>query len=266
MGPFGLSFVHGEGNAAQVASAFNDPENVDQVDFDGNGSDDAESFIDVFTMDITLGENTILGTYVPSGVAGTPPVRGTPFPATLANFGKVGIEGIAGTQGNPSLYAENGQVQAVFTDDEFDDGGDHGELAVHVLESGSFPGGTWSKSLLPPQVNTAAADEIQPYFTGDGLYFTRLGDGAIPAIRYAAYSGANTASAYSNAANWTDAVDIMTASDFIEGGIAAVGEPTITVREGVETLYFVYAVVRGFDAVSGLPDLNLQAGSIAREL
>ncbi|MEM6733184.1 MAG: hypothetical protein AAF658_16620, partial [Myxococcota bacterium] len=153
--PFGLSFVLTENNTATLAFALNDPEDADQVDFDGNGSDDASSLTDIFTIDITLGENVTLGTYARAGSAIAPPVRSTPFPSTLVDFGKEGTEGIAGTQGNPHLHFINGVAHAVWTDDERDDDADTGELAVYVLESGTFPSsGVWSKTLLPSNINT----------------------------------------------------------------------------------------------------------------
>lgn len=267
IGAFGISLLPEVNGTTTIAFAFNDPSNADMVDFDGNGSDDAESYFDVFTTSIILGEDTVLGTYVPTGTPNETPNRGTPFPSELVNFGKVGIEGIAGTQGNPHLLqANDGSIAAVFTDDEHDDVNDvdHGELSVYVLNSGAFPNGTWTKTVLPSTINKPApSNEIQPFFGQNGLYFTSLGQD-VPAIRFSAYSGSVSAADYGNNANWSPPIDIITAEESVIGGIVAIGEPTTAIVDSTETLYFVYASIRGFDAVSGLPDINMQAGFLPK--
>ena len=265
----GLSIMpHGDGTAT-ILFSFDDPSDADMVDLDCDGTDDVESLHDIFTTEITLGRNAILGTFSPSGVQGTPPVRSTPFPSQLVNFGKTGINGIAGTQGNPHLYHINGEVQSIWTDDERDApgaGSDRGDLAVYGLTAGTFPDGTWVKVLLPEIINRPwPSSEIQPYFTGSGLYYTHSSDTEMPEVYYAPYSGSQTLGDYQNAGYWGNPVKILAAdaADAL-GKIIAIGEPTIADFHGSEYLYFVYAYIRAYDTVSGLPDIDMQAGYIKK--
>jgi hypothetical protein len=263
----GLSLMlHGVGTAT-ILFALDDPSDPDWVDLDDDGTDDVQSLHDIYTAEITLGQNNILGTYVFSGTPGTPPVRGTPFDSQLVNFGKTGIDGIAGTQGNPHLFHINGEVQSIWTDDERDDGGDRGDLAVYGLTAGAFPDGAWLKVLLPTVINQPwPSEEIQPFFTGNGLYYTHTSNTQLPEIVYADFTGTQTLSDYQNASNWGSPEKILgTDTDLALGKIIAVGEPTIGNFHGDEYLYFVYAYIRGFDSVSGLPDIDMQAGYIRKQ-
>jgi hypothetical protein len=247
--------------------AFDDPSDPDMVDLDGDGIDDVQSLHDIYTTEIDLGQNNILGTFVYSGTPGTPPVRTTPFPSQLVNFGKTGINGIAGTQGNPHLFYINSVVQSIWTDDERDTGGDRGDLAVYELTSGEFPDGNWSKALLPTVINQPwPSSEIQPFFTGTGLYYTHSSDSALPEIYYAAYTGNHSNAEYQNAANWATPEKVLgvNVADAV-GKITAIGEPTIANFQGEEYLYFVYGYIRGYDSVSGLADIDLQAGYIKKQ-
>ena len=191
-------------------------------------------------------------------------MRLNPFDSTLVDFGRTGLEGIAGTQGNLSLYVEAGVVRSIWTDEERDLDADTGDLTVFVLESGQFPAGTWSKAVLPARVNSPApSDEIQPFFCSEGLFFARLGSGLVAKIQFAAYSGGGTIGDYADGANWAAPVDILTSGSITQvDEIIAVGEPTIATRNGREILYFVYARVRATDDPSGLPDLDFQAGFV----
>lgn len=272
--PYGMSFVlHGNGTAT-MAFAFDDPADSDMVDVNGDGSLMVASGVDVYTDTITLGQNTNLGTLVPSGVPGTHPVHGSPFDSRLVNFGKTGTSGIYGTQGNPHLYAENQVIKSVWTDDEKDGSSDndYGDIAVYVLTSGTFPDGSWSKLLLPSVINQAQPDmQTQPFFTGQGLYYTHSSNTVLPEILYSGYSGAQTRADYQNANNWGTPVRILGADSFTPGNsadigrIVAVGEPTIAHFNGKDYLYFVYGYIRGFDSTSGLPDIDMQAGYIVKQ-
>ncbi len=264
VGPFGLSFVERDTGDVTVAFSLNDFEPPILVDFDGDGTDDADPYFDVYTTTMRYGEDTILGTYVPSGQPGTTPVRGTPFPSEPVAFSPTGIDGIAGTQGNCHLHAPQGQINSIWTDDEHDEGGDHGELSVYVRQSGVYPGGEWQKVVLPEAINNPSpSEEIQPFFTGSELFYTRLGENIPGSVRVAAYTGQETTEGFADNGNWGAHTDVLVAGDYTDGGVVAVGEPTVAFQDGKEVLYFVYGVIRGFDE-SGLPDINMQAGFVER--
>ena len=262
----GLSFMMNGDGTATILFALDDPSDPDWVDLDGDGIDDVQSLHDIYTTDIVLGQNNSLGSFVYSGTPSTPPVRGTPFPSQLVNFGKTGLDGIAGTQGNPHLFQIDHTVKSIWTDDERDTGGDRGDLAVYELTSGEFPNGSWSKALLPTLINQPwPSGEYQPFFTGSGLYYTHISDTALPEIYYSAYSGGQSNADYQNAAYWSTPEKIMAVNNAdAEGKITAIGEPTIANYKGDEYLYFVYGYIRGYDSVSGLPDINMQAGYIKK--
>ena len=262
----GLSFLMHDDGTATILFSIDDPSDSDMVDLDNNSSDDIQSFHDIFTDTITLGQNNILGTFTATGTPGTPPERGTPFSAQLVNFGKTGTEGIAGTQGNPHLHAIEGSVQSIWTDDERDTDADKGELAVYFLTSGNFPDGNWQKVLLPSAVNQAApSDEIQPFFTGNGLYYTHMSDIELPEVYYSNYSGTHSINDIQNNNNWGSREKILgIGSTNTIGSITALGEPTIATINNEEYLYFVYGYVRDFDNDSGLPDINMQAGYVKK--
>ncbi|MEJ2360802.1 MAG: hypothetical protein P8Z75_05135 [Gammaproteobacteria bacterium] len=272
--PYGMSFVmHGDGTAT-MAFAFSDPANSNMVDVNGDGSLMVASGVDVYTDSITLGQNTNLGSLIPSGIPATHPIHGSPFDSQLVNFGKTGTSGIYGTQGNPHLYAENKLIKSVWTDDEKDGSSDsdYGDISVYVLTSGSFPGGSWSKLVLPTVINQAQPNmQTQPFFTGNGLYYTHSSDTALPEIFYSAYLGGQSLADYQNANNWNTPVKILSADSFTPGNtsdigrIVAVGEPTIAHYNGKDYLYFVYGYIRGFDSTSGLPDINMQVGFISKQ-
>lgn len=202
-----------------------------------------------------------------SGTPGTPPVRSAPFPSQLVNFGKTGISGIAGTQGNPHLYETGGTVRPVWTDDERDSDVDTGDLSAYVQISGIFPNGTWTKVILPSVINQAnPSEEIQPFYTGSGLYFTHMSDVDLPEIYYATYSGAHSVADFSSAGNWgTPEIILSVGSADAVGKVTAIGEPTIANVGGTEYLYFVYGIIRGYDVPSGLADIDMQAGFVKKK-
>lgn len=250
IGPFGLSFLPLGGAQHMASFALSDSVNA------------ATSF-DVFTCEVELGRDNVLGTYIAT-TPGNPPTRGMDFPSTMVDLGDN-----SGTQGNPSVYAVNGVVRSIWTDDEYDGDGDTGSLSVHVLESGSFPtSNDYTRLLLPSVVNVPGTVAIQPTFTDEGLYFTQD-----VSVVFAAYSGAHDASALADGGNWaapevvlqrdtTSAGFLLTANDL--GKVIAVGEPTVATIGGRTVLYFVYAWVRGIDPITGLADLDFQAGFVER--
>lgn len=265
--PFGLSFMLNPDNTAQAIFAFNDPSDPHMVDFDNNGSDDAESFIDVYTSEIIFGENNNLGIFVPqNNEPGTLPARANFFPSSVVNFGQTGLDGLAGTQGNPHLYSTNGIVESIWTDDEYDQGGDRDQISVYHLDSGTLNSGTWTKIELPSPVNEPSPSvEFQPFFTGSELIFTHSSEGAYPEIWQSDFSGEHNVTSLGSSSSWTPRTRIL-AGDSVTavGNAIAVGEPTVAVRDGETYLYFVYGYVRATGDPSGLPDINMQAGYIKK--
>jgi len=271
IGPFGLSFkMNGDGTARTIFS-FQYPDQNDQhdVDFNGNGfyDDGIKGGFDVYTTEITFGSNNILGKFIPSGVAGTAPIKSTPFPSYPVTFSDTGIEGIYGTQGNASYY-ESGGIILIFTDDEYDTNSpasdDHGDISVYVnTNAADFPGGTWGKVLLPPVINTAD-DEIQPFFDGTRLIFTNI---TRQEVYYSIYSGGLTLAGLTDNTNWSTPEAIMEHDgSAVIGTINVIGEPTLCSFNGEEYLYFVYGIIRAIDdsALTTFYDINLQAGYIKK--
>ena len=268
--PFGMSF-HPNGNGtATMLFSMNDADPSAVVDVNGDGMDIRDSGADIYSISITLGQNTNLGSYDVSGLGvGTPPIRSTPFDSQRINFGDTGTEGNLGLQGNPHLHVVNGQVRSIWTDDERDNDSDTGEITVFILDSGTLNSGNWTKILLPSNVNVAGSShEIQPYFNQDGLYFTRSGV-SLPEVYFAAYSGGHNQTDLTNNANWSMPVKILGLNAGTNiGEVTAIGEPTVGVRNGEETLYFVYGIIRdnqpGVDGLGLFTDVNMQAGFVKR--
>ena len=264
--PYGLSFImHGDGTATALFS-MDDPSDPDWVDLDGDGRLDVQSQSDVFMSEIILGQDNLLGYFVASGLPGTPPVRSTSFPARMINFGETGADGIAGTQGNPHLYQSNGSVKSIWTDDERDLDADYGDIAAYVPDSGMLTAESWSKVVLPAPVNQPApSNEIQPFYSGKGLYFTHASDVALPEIYYSAYSGDDSVADYRNGDNWSEPVKILGVGVADQAGkVIAIGEPTVATRSEGEYLYFVYGVIRDNSDPTGIPDIDMQAGYVRK--
>ena len=260
--PFGMSFQPHRDNTATMLFALNDPAGeTPGVDLDGDGTADVPSGFDVFTTEVSLGADHALGRYVP----GPNPleIERADFPPQLVELGAAGTEGRFGTQGNPHLYYDEGGIRSVWTDDEYDTDPespaavDHGDLSVYVLD-GVWPEGPFTKVVLPDPISTEA-EEIQPFFDGERLVYTRETE-----IWLSRYSGPHTAAGYSDGASWGAPTPILrkdTAQS--DGAVIAIGEPTMSVdAEGVRRLYFVYGAIRGFDPISGFPDINMQAGYV----
>lgn len=248
-GPFGLSFMdNGDGSYTTnftLKDAFTT----------GGG-------FDIYTFTATFGMNNNLGDYELN--PGLPPDRGAFYPSSLVDLGDN-----SGTQGNSFLYHTGTTVQSIWTDDEYDNDGDTHKLTVYVLNSGTFPASSdWTKVLLPSNVNQAAKEAIQPTFLDSGLYFTQD-----TSVVFAAYSGTHTSTDFADNLNWTPPVVILQKDTTIAslkvnnadiGKIVAIGEPTVAIVDNKETLYFVYAYIRGIDPITGLADLDFQAGFVSK--
>lgn len=258
--PFGLSLKKSPDGSWTIVYSVEDPSQPYRVDVNGDGfggPDDVSSGFDIYTLTTKLGENIELGSFIP----GNPPERGESFPSRLVNFGDTGTNGIFGSQGNPSIFYVDDEVRAIFTDDEFDDDADSDKISVYTLEGGDFPNGTWNKALLPESINASGREIRQPTFTGSGLFYTDSTN-----IAYSDFYGEHISSHYSDPSNW-EASKIILQRDSMDteaGRIIALGEPTHALLDGEEYLYFVYAYIRGFDPITGIYDLDMQAGFVKK--
>jgi len=190
-------------------------------------------------------------------------VRSLPLPSTLVELGDN-----TGTQGNPSLHVQNGAVLSVWTDDEYGQDADTGRITAHVVVSGVFPTSSrYTTVELPAVVNQPGTTAIQPTFRDEGLCFTQD-----TSIAFAAYAGLHEAASLASDANWAAPVTLLQKDTTIAGAIStndlgkivAIGEPTLATVDGRLVLHFVYVWVRGIDPLTGLPDLDFQAGWIER--
>jgi hypothetical protein len=274
IGPYGLSFrMNGNGTARAIFS-LRDPDQTKQpgqIDYNGDGTPDFPPGFDVYTNDITLGVNNVLGRYLYSGTPGTPPQRDPEFfPSKPVNFGTTGTQGTFGTQGNPSYYESADGNIAVFTDDEYDSAfgspasDDYHNISVYTQTSGSWPGGVWEKTVLPPTINSAPV--IQPCFSGNALYYTSDTE-----VWSAGYSGTNAASSYAISSNWNTPAQILSKdTGGAIGSIVTLGEPTVCTYKGEQYLYFVYGYVRAIKTNTGAVsstvfyDIDLNAGYIKK--
>jgi hypothetical protein len=251
IGPYGLSFRMNADGTSTIIFTLQDAFTTD-------------AGFDIYTLTEYLGSDIILGEYEFRSV-GNPPDRGSFFPSTLVDLGDN-----SGTQGNPFLYHDtDGAIRSIWTDDEYDGDADTKKLTVYVLASGTFPdSGAWTKVQLPSTINQTDTEAIQPTFADGGLFFTRD-----ISVVFSAYSGAHTAADFGNNANWATPSVILqkdttigslyvTSADI--GKIIAIGEPTVATVNGTVLLYFVYGTIRGIDAITGLADIDMQAGFVAK--
>lgn len=249
VGPYGLSFKKNNDDSYTVIFTLSDSFTVDYGK-------------DIYTMTTQLGQNVNLGDYELTS-RGNPPKRGTNYPSQL-----VDLNDNSGTQGNPFLYYSNdGNIKSIWIDDEYDNDEDSKKISVYVLNSGTFPDkGNWTKLVLPENVNQLNKEAIQPTFTSEGLYFTEDTN-----IVFSAYKGEDSLNDYQNNSNWslpemilqkdTSITSLYSKEEDI-GKIIAIGEPTIAVVNGKKILYFVYGYIRGIDEITGIADIDMQAGFI----
>ena len=250
IGPFGLTFMPNEDGSHTTLFSLKDSFTTDL------------SF-DLYVFNAVFGENNNFGTYEFTRV-GNPPRRSDYFPSTFLDLGDN-----SGTQGNPFLYYNGQEVESIWTDDEYDHDADTHKISVYVLESGTFPAtSTWEKVVLPSQVNQPGTEAIQPTLFASKLFFTQNTNIAI-----SHFTGQQHAADLSNNALWSLPEVILqkdTTPEFFSidhtdiGKILAIGEPTVALINGLETLYFVYAYIRDIDPITGLPDLDFQAGFVSK--
>ncbi len=267
--PYGLSVIPAKNGNAIVAFAMDDPGDSNSVDLNADGTADIQSYFDAYSSVIKLGENNSLGRFTASGTPGTPPLKdSTSFPSQKITFSDLGIEGLAGTQGNPHLQTdEMGSVIAIWTDDEYDDGGDRDDLSVYLLTEGSFPEGSWQKVVLPAPVNQDGNNrEFQPFFIGNQLIYSHATEQDNPIIVRNIYNGQMNLAELTNTDKWEKRETLLaSAQGSSVGSIIAVGEPSTAIIDGEETLFFIYGVIRGYDPEMSIPDIDMQVGFVKKK-
>lgn len=181
---------------------------------------------DLWTDTITLGQRNVLGTFTlgPSG----PQVDRYPRLVPLSEM--------AGRQSNPSI-ANDG----VFYDQ---DGG--AVLDLRFVAGDPFGAATLA---APVTVALSRSDraELMPYVHAGRLYFSADNHAIVSSARS---PGGNPALP----ATWsTERVEVgAEAGTTRVGAVTVVGEPSIEVRDGVESLYFIFAITRPVGVDLGL--------------
>jgi hypothetical protein len=231
-GPFGLSFQMTSATTAKFAVAWNNL-------FNDLGDDKP----DIYTGNITMGQNKSLGDVVYNGEL---------FQSIAPTITPVSFTSNTGVQGNPHLYYDSsGTIQSIWVDDEQVT---H-DLKVYKITSGVYPNGTWNPITLPSKINTAAS-ESQPFFTGTRLYLTRD-----TRIVYHDYLGTGH-SDYGLNSSWGNEVVVLEAGNLGVGTIFGFGEPTIANVDGKTLLYFAVVKSRALGAGGAVYDYDLDAGFV----
>ncbi len=171
--------------------------------------------VDLYYDPITLGERHILGTYTP-GPDG-PVVDRYPTRVMLTTF--------AGKQGNPTVTADG-----VIHDSE-------NEAEDLFFLAGDPFGQTPLAAPVKVALSRPDRRETMPFMQGNRLYFSDNNSALRSSLRAASGDPAL-------AQTWgPERFELGAESDSLRvGAVLAVGEPSIEVRDGVETLYFVCGV------------------------
>ncbi len=195
--PFGLTFASSSGAAASIVYAWDDHRTQNA----------ANTFNDLYRVNVTLGARVILGTFS----AGVLDVEPTPVP--LASH--------AGWQGNPGVAPDG-----VFFDAE------QGDEDIHFA-AGNALGTATLAGAVTVGVSTSGAGEFQPFFHAGRLYYSR----AFQTIRSAERGNGDV----SLPGTWTDDhVELGLDGSTDVGRVLAIGEPSLAVTSSGTELYFIY--------------------------
>ncbi len=226
--PYGPTFLPPDQEQATMVFAYDDPHDLEDPEDMGS---------DLYAVDLTLGQKTILGKY-----------RKVEGEVVMKDFltERLGLDP-RGHQGNPHLYYdESGAVKQIWIDDESVADEDR-QIYAYIL-NGEFPTGPWSDRLiLPSPLNSDGVEEIQPIFDGHEA-IVRRGDDIVSF----SFGGTDIFDTLS----WgNEAVELSPEgwSGMEVGSIITLGEPTKAAVDGREELYFVYAVI----ANDGTLNLNV---------
>lgn len=217
--PFGYTFAQAPiGTSAQLVFAYDDLRNV-------RGDWGPPTSNDLFHANVTLGVDNILGTYSLDS-------QGRPitdrFPAAVPLPDK------SGPQGNPAVSSDG-----LWFDTE--------NAQEDLFFAAGNPRGTATLA-TPVKVAISAPDrkETQPYVHGDRLYFATDQNRIVSSAR--APGGAPGL-----ASTWgPERLELASEASNRVGAVIAIGEPSISVRAGVASMYFIYVI----KTATGL-DLNV---------
>lgn len=217
--PFGYSFAGPvNGTAARLVFAYDDLRNA-------GGHWGPQTGPDLFHDAVTLGVDNNFGTFSIDAL-GRPVTDRFPFSVPLPNK--------MGQQGNPAVSSDGIWFD---TEDEAND----------LFFAAGNPLGTTTLA-APVRVALSRADrhETQPYLHQGRLYFTASSAQILSSARA---PGGNPALA----ATWgAERLELAAEVTDRVGGVIAIGEPSLSVRAGVKSLYFVYVL----KTATGL-DLNV---------
>lgn len=155
----------------------------------------------------------------------------------------------AGHQSNPHLHLHADGSASLWVDDE----GRTGDLFVCTLPAGQFPAGAWSAwKRLPRPVclpGRGDTDESQPFFDGSRLFYRRGSS-----LYQTTYRGGD----FALASNWTEPTVLARGTPGgTAGSVVSLSDPTVTVIDSRQWLYFGYQQVN--------PDGSVDTG-IARAM
>ena len=217
--PFGYSFAGPvTGTSAKLVFAFEDLRNV-------RGDYGPPTRGDLFRDAVTLGVDNNFGTFSVDALGRPVTDR---FPAAVPLPSK------AGQQGNPAVSSDGLWFD---TEEEAND---------LFFAAGNPLGGSTLAAPVRVALSRSDRGETQPYLHQGRLYFTADSSKILSSARA---PGGNPALA----ATWgAEQLDLAAEASDRVGAVIAIGEPSISVRAGVKSLYFVYVL----KTATGL-DLNV---------
>lgn len=217
--PFGYTFAGApSGTQATLLFAYDDLRNV-------NGDYGPQTGVDLFRNPVTLGADNNFGTFSLDAQGKIVTDR---FPA------RVELPSRAGQQGNPA-YSSDG----VWFDTEND-------VEDLFFAAGNALGTATLATPVKVALSRSDRKETQPYLHQGRLYFSANSSQILSSARA---PGGNPALA----ATWgAERVELAAEGGNRVGAVVAIGEPSLAVRGGVKSLYFIYAL----QTATGL-DLNV---------
>lgn len=217
--PFGYTFAGPvNGTAANLVFAYDDLRNV-------NGDYGPKTGNDLFRNPVTLGVDNNFGTFSVDALGRPVTDR---FPAAVPLPSK------AGNQGNPAVSSDGLW---------FDSEEDANDL---FFAAGNALGTATLAAPVTVALSRSNRNETQPYLHQGRLYFATDQSAIVSSARA---PGGNPA----QAATWgVERLELAAEGGNRVGAVISIGEPSLAVRNGVTSLYFIYAL----KTATGL-DLNV---------